>query len=141
MHRQVNEGDTLPTVERLITQERIQRYAEASGDFNPVHVDADFAAGSQFGRTIAHGMLVAASISEMMTMAFANDWPSTGRLKLRFRAPVYPGDTIIASGEVKRIVERDGVRRISSAVAVKRQTGEEAITGEATVTLPLKVHE
>ena len=141
MHRQVNEGDTLPTVERLITQERIQRYAEASGDFNPVHVDADFAAGSQFGRTIAHGMLVAASISEMMTRAFENDWPSTGRLKLRFRAPVYPGDTITASGEVKRIVKRDGVRRISSAVAVKRQTGEDAITGEATVTLPLEAHE
>ncbi len=141
MRQQVNEGDTLPTVERLITQERIQRYAEASGDFNPVHVDADFAAGSQFGRTIAHGMLVAASISEMMTMAFENDWPSAGQLKLRFRAPVYPGDTITASGEVKRIVERDGVRRISSAVVVKRQTGEDAITGEATVTLPLEVHD
>ncbi len=141
MHRHVNEGDTLPTVERLITQERIQKYAEASGDFNPVHVDADFAAGSQFGRTIAHGMLVAASISEMMTMAFREEWPSTGRLKLRFRAPVYPGDTITASGHVKRIVERDGVRRISSVVAVKRQTGEDAITGEATVTLPLEVHE
>ena len=139
MQKQVNEGDTLPRVERLITQERIQRYAEASGDFNPVHVDAEFAARSQFGRTIAHGMLVAASISEMMTMAFEDDWPSTGRLKLRFRAPVYPGDTITASGEVKRIVEQDGVRRISSDVAVKRQTGEDAITGEATVSLPLEV--
>jgi 3-hydroxybutyryl-CoA dehydratase len=139
MHRQVNEGDALPTVERLITQERIQRYAEASGDFNPVHVDADFAAGSQFGRTIAHGMLVAASISEMMMMAFANEWPSTGRLKLRFRAPVYPGDTITASGQVKRIVEQDGATLISSAVVVKRQTGEDAITGEATVTLPVEV--
>jgi 3-hydroxybutyryl-CoA dehydratase len=134
----MSEGDALPTVERLITQERIQRYAEASGDFNPVHVDADFAAGSQFGRTIAHGMLVAASISEMMTMAFRKEWPSTGRLKLRFRAPVYPGDTITASGEVKRIVEQDGIRRISSDVMVKRQTGEDAITGEATVTLPLE---
>ena len=139
MHRQVNEGDALPTVERLITQERIQRYAEASGDFNPVHVDADFAAGSQFGRTIAHGMLVAASISEMMMMAFANEWPSTGRLKLRFRAPVYPGDTITASGQVKRIVEQDGATLISSAVVVKRQTGEDAITGEATVALPVEV--
>ena len=138
MHRHVSEGEALPTVERLITQERIQRYAEASGDFNPVHVDAEFAAGSQFGRTIAHGMLVAASISEMMTMAFREEWPSTGRLKLRFRAPVYPGDTITASGEVKRIVERDGVRRITSDVAVKRQTGEDAITGEATVMLPLE---
>ena len=133
----MREGETLPTVEKLITQERIQSYAEASGDYNPVHVDADFAASSQFGRTIAHGMLVAASISEMMTMAFDDEWRSAGRLKLRFRAPVYPGDTITASGEIKRIVDRDGTRRVSSSVVVRKQTGEEAITGEAIVTLPL----
>ena len=133
----MREGETLPTVEKLITQERIQSYAEASGDYNPVHVDADFAASSQFGRTIAHGMLVAASISEMMTMAFDDEWRSAGRLKLRFRAPVYPGDTITASGEIKRIVDRDGTRQVSSSVVVRKQTGEEAITGEAIVTLPL----
>ena len=133
----MRQGETLPTVEKLITQERIQSYAEASGDYNPVHVDATFAASSQFGRTIAHGMLVAASISEMMTMAFDDDWRSAGRLKLRFRAPVYPGDTITASGEIKRIVDRDGTRQVSSSVVVRKQTGEEAITGEAIVTLPL----
>ncbi len=133
----MREGETLPTVEKLITQERIQSYAEASGDYNPVHVDADFAASSQFGRTIAHGMLVAASISEMMTMAFVDDWRSAGRLKLRFRAPVYPGDTITASGVIERIVDRDGTRQVSSSVVVRKQTGEEAITGQAIVTLPL----
>jgi len=133
----MREGETLPTVEKLITQERIQSYAEASGDYNPVHVDATFAASSQFGRTIAHGMLVAASISEMMTMAFDEDWRSAGRLKLRFRAPVYPGDSIIASGEIGRIVERDGARQVSISVVVRKQTGEEAITGHAIVTLPL----
>ncbi len=133
----MREGETLPTVEKLITQERIQSYAEASGDYNPVHVDATFAASSQFGRTIAHGMLVAASISEMMTMAFDDYWRSAGRLKLRFRAPVYPGDTITASGEIGRIVERDGARQLSISVVVRKQTGEEAITGQAVVTLPL----
>ena len=133
----MRQGETLPTVEKLITQERIQSYAEASGDYNPVHVDATFAASSQFGRTIAHGMLVAASISEMMTMAFGDDWRSAGRLKLRFRAPVYPGDTITASGEVARIVDRDGTRQVSISLVVRKQTGEEAITGQAIVTLPL----
>ena len=133
----MREGETLPTVEKLITQERIQSYAEASGDYNPVHVDATFAASSQFGRTIAHGMLVAASLSEMMTMAFGADWRSAGRLKLRFRAPVYPGDTITASGEIDRIVDREGAREVSSSVVVRKQSGEEAITGQAIVTLPL----
>ena len=65
-------GDALPSLKRPITQELINKYAEASGDFNPIHVDHEFAASSQFGRTIAHGMLVTASISEMMTLAFGS---------------------------------------------------------------------
>ena len=90
----MREGDDLPTIERLVTQGQIERYAEASGDFNPIHVDKDYAAKSQFGSTIAHGMMIAASISEMMTLAFKEDWLNRGRLKIRFRAPVFPGDTV-----------------------------------------------
>ena len=62
----MREGDAIPTVERLITQDGIERYAEASGDFNPIHVDPDFAAKSQFGRTIAHGMMVAATLNRTL---------------------------------------------------------------------------
>ncbi len=47
-------GDQLPKIEKLVTQAQIGRYARASGDFNPIHVDHDFAAKSQFGGTIAH---------------------------------------------------------------------------------------
>ena len=102
----MEQGDPLPTVQRLITQDGIERYAEASGDFNPIHVDREFAATSQFGGTIAHGMSIAATVSEMMTEAFSVRWHETGRLKLRFRGPVYPGDTVTAFGEVKRVRQR-----------------------------------
>ncbi|MCI0439171.1 MAG: MaoC family dehydratase [Chloroflexi bacterium] len=129
-------GDALPTVEKHVTQERIERYAEASGDFNPIHVDAEFAKGSHFGGTIAHGMMVAAYISEMMTLAFRESWLGGGRLKIRFRAPVYPGDTITAFGQVKKIERRDGFEEIACSVGVRRQNGEVAITGDATVSVP-----
>jgi 3-hydroxybutyryl-CoA dehydratase len=133
--KSVREGDPLPKVEKTVTQDRIDRYAEASGDFNPIHVDQDFAAGSHFGGTVAHGMMVAASISEMMTAAFGTDWLRSGRLKLRFRAPVLPGDTVTAFGAVKRVRQLDGATEVACSVGVRRQNDESAITGDATVTL------
>ena len=133
--KRVREGDPLPTVEKTVTQDRIDRYAEASGDFNPIHVDQDFAVGSHFGGTVAHGMMVAASISEMMTAAFGTDWLRSGRLKLRFRAPALPGDTVTAFGALKRVRQLDGVTEVACSVGVRRQNDESAITGDATVTL------
>ena len=133
----MNIGDQLPRVERLIDQDRVERYAKASGDFNPIHIDHEFAKSSQFGRTIAHGMMIAASISEIMTTAFKMDWLRSGRMKLRFRAPVYPGDTIVAQGEIKDIREKDGKREAICSVDVRKQDGELVISGEATVSVPL----
>ena len=129
-------GDPLPTVERRVTQERIERYAEASGDFNPVHVDPEFAAASRFGTTIAHGMMVAATLAEAMTKAFRMDWLEGGRLKIRFRAPVFPGDTVSTFGKVESIHERSGRTEAVCSVEVRRQNGEAAITGEASVSIP-----
>ena len=131
----MNAGEELPTVEKRITQAQIERYAAASGDFNPIHVDSDFAATSHFGGTIAHGMMIAATISEAMTGAFKRDWLTGGRLKIRFKAPVYPGDTVTAFGQVKSIRERNGKSEVVCSVGVRRQDGETAITGEAAVML------
>lgn len=125
--------DVLPTVEKRVTQEQIGKYAEAAGDFNPVHVDHEYAATTQFGGTIAHGMLIAALISEMMTGAFQERWLGNGRLKIRFKAPVLPGDEITAFGKVKSIKERDGGSRVTCSVGVRKQNGEMAISGDATV--------
>ncbi len=129
----LREGDALPEVVREIDQRRIELYAEASGDFNPIHIDREYAAGAQFGSTIAHGMMVAAMISEAMAIAFGRLWAEGGRLRLRFKAPVYPGDTMTTFGEVKRVYNDGGVSGIVCSVGVRRQTGEVAITGEATV--------
>ena len=133
--KSLKEGDALPTVQKSATRERIRAYAEASGDFNPIHLDDEFAESSRFGTIIAHGMMVAAAISEMMSMAFREEWAANGRLKLRFRAPVRMGDSVTASGSVKRIREVAEGREIVCAVRVERQTGEAAITGDATVTV------
>ena len=128
-----NKGDALPTVEKLIDQELIDTYAQASGDYNPIHVDAEFAATTQFGGTIAHGMMVAAAISEMMTAAFGIDWARSGKMKMRFRSPVKPGQRAAARGEVRSVSETERGRRISCSVSVTKDDGETAISGTAEV--------
>ncbi len=88
-------------VVKTISQEQIDRYADASGDHNPIHVDEAFARTTPFGGTIAHGMLVLASISEMMAGAFGEVWLTRGRLRVRFRAPARPDDTVTATAEAQ----------------------------------------
>ena len=123
--------DTLPPVERRITQEQLVQYADASGDHNPLHLDEEFARGTPYGRTIAHGMLVLALVSELMTRSFGGSWLRGGRLKTRFRAPVFPGDTVRATGTLKTSDDNSATYE----VAVTNQNGENVITGDASVAL------
>ncbi len=134
MTHAVEEGHGLPEIGKLVTQEQINRYAEASGDFNPIHLDAKFAAASSFGRIVAHGMLILAFLSEMLTTAFGRAWLESGRLKVRFRAPVYPGEEVTTFGRVTKVVSQSGSRRVECSVGCRNQKGEEVITGEASVT-------
>ena len=134
----MQQGDTLPTIEKTITQTQIERYANAAGDHNPIHLDSDFAMGAEFGGstldgTIAHGMMILASISEMLTVTFAEDWLNNGKLKVRFRGPVYPGETITAYGSVKKVSEIDGQSELTCGVGVRKDNGDVAISGDATV--------
>ena len=122
-------GDELPTIIRALSQEKIDRYAKASGDHNPLHTDPTFAATTQFGGTIAHGMLVLAYISEMMIAAFGGRWLSSGRLKVRFRGAARQGDTVTAAG---RVVSVDA-GTITCDVECRNQNGEVLISGEASL--------
>ncbi|MEX2246467.1 MAG: MaoC family dehydratase [Dehalococcoidia bacterium] len=116
-------------VRRTITQAQLGAYADASGDHNPIHIDEAFAAGTPFGGTIAHGMLVLALIGEMMFGAFGARWSASGRLKVRFKAPARPGDAITASAEVSG--EAGG--RLEYAVRCETVRGETLIEGRASV--------
>lgn len=120
-------------ITRTVTQDQVRAYAEAAGDFNPIHLDERYAAGTQFGRRIAHGMLVLAFVSEMMSTAFPREWPSGGRLRVRFKAPVYPGETVKVVGEAVAATDEPGRRNVEFRVAVVKPDGAEAVSGQAFV--------
>jgi 3-hydroxybutyryl-CoA dehydratase len=122
-------NDKLPVVVREIDQEKIDLYAEASGDFNPLHVDPEFAKGTMFGGTIAHGMLTLAYISQVMRKFHEEGWVSGGEMEINFLAPVRPGDTITCSGEVVEV----GEERVSCRVECKNQNGDTVAAGSTSV--------
>lgn len=81
---------------RTITQEMIDRYADVSGDLNPLHIDEAFASRTAFGRTIAHGQLLLSLVSEAMIIVCGDRWLDGGELDVRFTAPVFSGDAVTA---------------------------------------------
>jgi 3-hydroxybutyryl-CoA dehydratase len=120
-------------VTRTLTQDMLNRYAEASGDHNPIHTDEAFAKTTPMGGTIAHGMLVLSFISEMMAGAIGERWLASGSLDVRFRAPARPGDTVTARATPQE--PRDD--RLRYAVEVVSQRDEVLISGTAEVSQTL----
>ena len=121
------------TRSKTITDEDIRAFAELSGDRNPVHLDDEYAAGTRFGRRIAHGMIAASLVSA----ALANELPGPGSVylsqTLRFVAPVFPGDTVTARVEVTKVREDKPVVTLETVCTNER--GERLIEGEAVVLL------
>ncbi len=131
----LREGSDLPGIKKDIKQERVNQYAEASGDFNPIHLDEEFARNTPAGGRIAHGMLILAYASEMMTDAFDRNWLTGGKLNVRFKIPARPGDTITVSGKVTKLEKNEENTLIYCAILCTNQDGETVITGDATVTI------
>ena len=129
----LKEGFSLPELRKHISQDKINNYAEVSKDFNPIHIDEEFARNTPLGGTIAHGMMILAYISQMMTDAFGQDWLSDGNLNVRFKTPARPGDTIIVSGKIRHMKKSDDQTIIACEILCQNQNGEAVITGEATV--------
>lgn len=128
---QIEAGTELRPLRKELSQEKINRYALASGDSNPLHIDPQFAARSQFGGTIAHGMLLLAYLSQMLTANLGRPWLERGRLKARFRAPARPGDVLTASGRVSQVTE--GQARCQ--VELRNHKGGLLVSAEAEVAL------
>jgi 3-hydroxybutyryl-CoA dehydratase len=121
-------GDTVSS-SKTVTEADIKAFAEVSGDFNPVHVDAEFASQSMFKQQIAHGMLSAGYISALL----GNQLPGPNTLylgqTLNFKNPVMIGDTVTATVTVTE--KRDDKRILKLDTTVTNQRGDVVIDGGA----------
>src|SRR6187455_493493 len=112
-----------------LTSERVSQFANISGDRNPLHFDAAFAARTKFGRLVVQGGLTTGLLHALVAM----DMPGPGTVFLsqnwKFTAPVYIGDTITAEAEVISKHETKPVTQLKIKIA--RQDGEIVLEGEA----------
>lgn len=122
------------TLTRQLTQEDIELFAVVSGDFNPAHLDEDYAAETRFHQVIAHGMWGGALVSSLLGMRLPG--PGTIYLgqSLSFLHPVGVGDTITVTVEVRE--KREAHRHVVLDCRAANQDGVAVISGEALVMAP-----
>lgn len=112
-----------------LTADHVRTFAELTGDYNPLHFDEEFAAGTPFGRLVVQGGLTTGLLHALVAM----DMPGPGTVFLsqdwKFTAPVFIGDTITAEAEVMSVHDTKPVCRL--AITVVRQNGEQVLDGEA----------
>lgn len=112
-----------------LTAEHVRMYAQMTGDYNPLHFDQEFAAGTKFGQLVVQGGLTTGLLHALVAM----DMPGPGTVFLSqnwsFTAPVFIGDTIAAEAEVVQVHDSKPVCQLQ--VKITRQTGETVLEGEA----------
>lgn len=127
-------GDTVESAGRTITEADIVAFAALSGDWNPMHVDAEYAKNSMFGQRVAHGLLVLSVASGLaMRLGFMEETVKAFLgLDWKFRSPVFIGDTVRvrAAVKAKRAMPRLGGGIVVFEVQVLKQDGSVAQKGE-----------
>jgi acyl dehydratase len=123
-----------PLVKAPIQQIQLTRYAGASGDFNPIHQDEEFAKAAGMGGVFAHGMLSMGFLAQVVT-----DWAGAGavrKLGVRFAGLVRLKDVVTCKGRVLAKSSSADAHLVDLEVWAENQRGEKIVTGRATVALP-----
>ena len=118
---------------KVLTEADIVAFADASGDCNPIHLDEAYAVATPFGGRIAHGMLTAGVVSALLGTRLPGPGCIYLSQTLRFRAPVRPGDEVVADAE---ILELDPARRRITLATTCRVGTTVVLDGEAKLLLP-----
>lgn len=134
---EMQEGLELTSPGRTVTEADVVLFAGLSGDYNPLHTDAEYARGTRFGQRIAHGLLglsIATGLANRLGFIESTAIAFMG-LEWKFKAPILIGDTIAMTARVvrKRALPRLGGGVVVLAVALKNQRGETTQEGEWSV--------
>ncbi|MGL4677373.1 MAG: MaoC family dehydratase [Brevinema sp.] len=118
-------------ITKTIAEADIQKFAEVSLDFNPIHLDEEAGKNSIFGQRIAHGMISAGLISAVLGTKLPGEGAIYLGQELKFLAPVFIGDTITAICEIEELVSEKN--RVILKTIVRNQDGKEVVSGKATL--------
>lgn len=130
---QINVGDSAEFA-KTVSESDIYLYAGITGDFNPAHVNEEYAKKTFFKTRIAHGMLTAGFISAILGSKFPGPGTIYMKQELSFMAPVHMGDTITARVEVIEVIREKN--RVKLKTTCTNQEGTTVLDGEALISAP-----
>lgn len=113
-----------------ISDTMVKKFAEMSGDFNPIHLDDQFAAATRFKKRIAHGMILGALTSRVLNEKFGGGGIYLGQT-LKFTSPVYIDDIVTIELEITKLHKTRGLAHVDTTA--KNQNGDIVMKGEATI--------
>ena len=119
------------TKEIKITSQMIEKFAELSGDNNPVHLDDDFAKNTIFGKRIAHGMLGVSLFSTVLGTQFPGEGTIILNIEFKFIAPIYVDETVYLSFTIIKLFPVK--KRLLIDTVCKNQEGKKQIIGSVKV--------
>jgi 3-hydroxybutyryl-CoA dehydratase len=123
------ENKIIEKFEIIVTQNMINDYAFASKDFNPIHIDKNFAEKSIFKKRIAHGMLTLSLIMEYLYEIYSKFWFDNSSFEARFKNPLFAEEKIIISHIEKNISEN----KKNIKVKCIKENGDEVVTASLTI--------
>lgn len=128
---QLRIGENLTPLVKKMTQDKINKYVSAAEDYNPLHVDIEFAKKTPFKGTIAPGFQYMAYISELMAREFGEGWYVGGILDVRLFKPVRPDDWLFTRAKIVDKKQENEEKIVICEVRITNQNNEDVIVGTA----------
>lgn len=132
LFQDINVGEKA-TFSKTLTEADMFAFSGITGDFNPIHVDAEFSKNSIFKRRVIHGMMTSGMINTTLTLLHGSGGIHLSQM-LKFTAPVFIGDTVTVNSEV--ISKDPGKDRITIKSTLVKQDGTVVIEGESLLLIP-----
>ncbi len=133
----VEEGMELPTVEKNPTTQQLVKYAGASGDYDQIHYDQEFAKANGLPNVILHGALKNAFLGHLMTN-WVGEHGTLRKLSAQYRGMDVPGTPIYAKGVVTKKYVENGENLVECDIWLENHKGEKTTPGSALVALPAR---
>lgn len=119
---------------KTITETDLVMFAGLSGDFNPIHIDSEYAKKTRFNQRIAHGLLTSSLLSKLLGVHLPGKGSVYIEQSIRFKAPVFIGDTITATATVNEFLKEKRILKLLTDC--HNQKGDLVLTGEAMMMVP-----
>ncbi|PLR86366.1 enoyl-CoA hydratase [Bacillus canaveralius] len=119
---------------KTITETDFVLFAGLSGDFNPIHIDREYAKKTRFNQRIAHGLLTSSLLSQLLGMHLPGKGSVYMEQTIRFKAPVFIGDTITATATVDEFIKEKNILKLLTEC--HNQKEELVLTGSAVMMVP-----